>query len=571
MDMGPFSVFGYDLDARVPPELLSARELESVVCCERRLSRIDSWKSSGRKWPRPSNAGKRNRENQIHIFELTLLLLLTAVILTAFSRRIGIPYPSLLAIGGAAIALVPGAPAFQIDPELALALFVAPVLLDAAYDTSLRDLRRNWVPVTSLVLVAVGLTTAAVAVVARWLIPEMPWGAAIALGATVAPPDAAAATAVLRQLRLPHRMLVILEGESLLNDASALLVYRLAVTATVSGALTAPQIALTLLVVFPGSLAAGWLLARIYLICVRPLSDIPSAIVLQFVSTFGVWLLAEHIGLSSILTVVVYAITLARRAPREMPARLRVPSYAVWDTAVFVVNVLAFVLIGLQLRPILGRFPASARADYFLVAVAVVATVILVRIAWLMTYGAAVRWKIRRFGAGDRRPVLPPTIRGGLIASWCGMRGIVTLAAALALPGGLDGASAFQYRDLIVFCAFAVVFGRRSTHVLILRESDSTAACSRPRKAWRRSRKTRRISAPGARYSGVNARHFKSFGSGRRSAMTPFIDWNGSSILRNWISIRGATEPRGGRRTLDLAPAVLWPLRCILTLARQCQ
>jgi Na+/H+ antiporter len=405
------------------------------------------------------DAGERNRESQIHNFELTLLLLLAAVLLTAFSRRIGVPYPSMLAIGGAAIALVPGAPVFQIDPELALALFVAPVLLDAAYDTSLRDLRKNWVPVTSLVLAAVGLTTAAVAVVAHWLVPEMPWGAAIALGAIVAPPDAAAATAVLRQLRLPHRMLVILEGESLLNDASSLLVYRLAVTATVSGALTAPQIALTLLVVFPGSLAAGWLLARIYLICVRPLSDIPSAIVLQFVSTFGVWLLAEHLGLSSILTVVVYAITLARRAPREMPARLRVSSYAVWDTAVFVVNVLAFVLIGLQLRPILGRFPAAARADYFLVAVAVVATVILVRIAWLMTYGAVVRWKIRRFGAGVRRPVLPPTIRGGLIASWCGMRGIVTLAAALALPGGLEAASAFPHRDLIVFCAFAVVFG----------------------------------------------------------------------------------------------------------------
>jgi len=396
---------------------------------------------------------------KIRIFELTLLLLLTAVILTAFSRRIGIPYPSLLAIGGAAIALVPGAPAFQIDPQLALALFVAPVLLDAAYDTSLRDLRRNWVPVTSLVLVAVGLTTATVAVVARWLVPEMPWGAAIALGATVAPPDAAAATAVLRPLRLPHRMLVILEGESLLNDASALLVYRLAVTATVSGALTAPHVAATTLVVLPGSLVAGWLLARIYLICTRPLVDIPSAIVLQFVSTFGVWLLAEDIGLSSILTVVVYAITLARRAPREMPARMRVPSYAVWETMVFVLNVLAFVLIGLQLRPILSRLPPSTRSDYFLVAVAVVVTVILVRMAWMMSYVTAVRWKVRRFGAGDRRPVLQPTIRGGLIASWCGMRGIVTLAAALALPGGLEGASAFPHRDLIVLCAFAVVFG----------------------------------------------------------------------------------------------------------------
>src|SRR6266478_4955007 len=231
------------------------------------------------------------------VLEWTLALLLGAVLLAALARRIGAPSPALLAIGGVAVALLPNGPRFSLDPDLALALFVAPVLLDAAFDSSLRDLRANWFPVTSLILIAVSVTTCAVALVARWLVPAMPWAVAVALGAVVAPPDAAAATAVLKEVRLPHRMLVILEGESLLNDASALLVYRLAVTATVSGALTAPQIALTLLVVFPGSLAAGWLLARIYLICVRPLSDIPSAIVLQFVSTFGVWLLAEHIGL----------------------------------------------------------------------------------------------------------------------------------------------------------------------------------------------------------------------------------------------------------------------------------
>jgi monovalent cation/hydrogen antiporter len=324
----------------------------------------------------------------------------------------------------------------------------------------LRDLRRNWRPVTSLVLIAVGVTTAAVAVVVHSLVPGMQWSAAIALGAIVAPPDAAAASAVLQQLRLPHRLVVILEGESMLNDASALLVYRLAVSATVSNVLTASQVTTTLLVVFPGSLLAGWVLARIALICLRPLEDIPSSIVLQFVTTFGVWLLAEHIGLSSILTVVVYAITLARRAPREMPARMRVPSYAVWDTVVFVLNILAFVLIGLQLRPILSRLPPSTLNDYLLVAAAVVATVILVRIVWVMTRLIAVRWRMRRLGARyDQTVRKPPPIRGGLIVSWCGMRGIVTLAAALALPAGADGTPTFPHRDLVVFCAFAVVFG----------------------------------------------------------------------------------------------------------------
>jgi NhaP-type Na+/H+ or K+/H+ antiporter len=157
--------------------------------------------------------------------ETLLGLVLAAVVLAALARRVKAPYPVFLALGGALLAFVPGAPAFTVPPELALALFIAPVLLDAAYDASLRDLKDNWVPIASLVLFAVGLTTVAVAIVAHTLVPEMPWAAAIALGAVVAPPDAAAATAVLRPMRPPHRILTILEGESLLNDASALLIF----------------------------------------------------------------------------------------------------------------------------------------------------------------------------------------------------------------------------------------------------------------------------------------------------------------------------------------------------------
>src|ERR687895_2914076 len=174
----------------------------------------------------------------MEVFEVVIALLLGGAVLASVARRLGAPYPALVALAGAALALVPGVPTLVLDPELALTLFVAPVLLDAAFDSSPRDLRANWRPVASLALGAVALTIVMVALVARALVSDMPWGAAIALGAIVAPPDAAAATAVLKQLRPPHQLLVILEGESLFNDASALLVYRLAVGATMSGFLS---------------------------------------------------------------------------------------------------------------------------------------------------------------------------------------------------------------------------------------------------------------------------------------------------------------------------------------------
>src|SRR4051794_23666797 len=189
--------------------------------------------------------------------EQLLVLFVAAVILAAAARRVGAPYPVFLALGGALLAFLPGAPSFIVPPELALALFVAPILLDAAYDASLRDLKDNWAPVTGLVVFAVGLTTAAVAVVAHSFVPAMPWAAAIALGAIVAPPDAVAATAVLRPLRPPHRILTILEGESLLNDASALLIYRVAVGAVAASGFSLGGLAPTFLFAVVGSLVAG--------------------------------------------------------------------------------------------------------------------------------------------------------------------------------------------------------------------------------------------------------------------------------------------------------------------------
>jgi NhaP-type Na+/H+ or K+/H+ antiporter len=215
----------------------------------------------------------------MQIFEVVLGMLLLGAGLAAIARRIGAPYPALVALAGAGLALVPGVPSLVLDPELALTLFIAPVLVDAAFDSSPRDMRANWRAIASLALGAVALTIVVVAVVARLLVPELPWAAAIALGAIVAPPDAAAATTVLKQLRPPHRLLVILEGESLFNDASALLVYRLAVGATMAGAISGWSIVPTLLVVTLGSIVLGLVLAQLTVAITRRIRDVATAVV----------------------------------------------------------------------------------------------------------------------------------------------------------------------------------------------------------------------------------------------------------------------------------------------------
>ncbi|MER9396902.1 sodium:proton antiporter [Mesorhizobium sp. M0615] len=383
------------------------------------------------------------------LFELTLILLLAAVALTALSRRLEIPYPSLLALAGVAIAFVPGAPTIEIDPELALALFIAPVLLDAAYDTSLRDLKRYRLSLALLALGAVVFTTVVVALVG-WKMAGLPIAAAIALGAIVAPPDAVAASAVLSQFKVPHRITAILQGESLLNDATALLIYRLAVSAALGTIMLSNAVPVILLATI-GSVIAGYLFGRVSLLALGRIEDAASSTVVQFAGTFAVWIIADRLGLSAIITIVVYAMTIARRAPRQSSARRRVSTYSVWESAVFVLNVLAFVLMGLQARTIVGRLAGDGQGEAFLFAATVLVVVIVARLVWVASYVAIIRW-LARFGSQEARRELP-TFGGAVIVGWCGMRGLVTLVVAIALPADFPG------RDPIVLAAFAVVLG----------------------------------------------------------------------------------------------------------------
>jgi monovalent cation/hydrogen antiporter len=390
------------------------------------------------------------------IFELTLSLLFVGAVLSMWADRLGVPYPSLLALAGAALTFIPGTPRVVLDPSLALALFVSPVLLDAAFDASPRDLKMYLRPVGNLAVLAVGFTVVAVAVVTRHFVPGMSWAPAIALGAIVAPPDTSAATTVMRRVRLPHRLLVVLQGESLFNDASALLIYRFAVAAATTGALSGWRIVPIFLLTCGGGVIAGIVLARLYLWATRRVRDIPVSVLLQFIGTFSVWLIADRLGLSAILTVIAYAMTLGRLAPGRSNARQRISSYAVWEVAVFVLNVLAFVMIGLQLRGIAIRMHDADWHTYAICAIAVCVTVVVSRMLWITIYAGGV--VVRNFFVckHGKVPLVTPSVGAGIVIGWCGMRGIVTLAAALALPDG-SASNAFPYRDLIVLCAFCVV------------------------------------------------------------------------------------------------------------------
>ncbi|MBB3350885.1 CPA1 family monovalent cation:H+ antiporter [Rhizobium sp. BK049] len=380
-------------------------------------------------------------------FESMLTLLLVAIIFLQFSRKFRVPYPTMLAIAGIIVAAFPWAPEVAIDPRLALALFIAPVLFDAAYDLPPRTLRRNWLPLFSLAAIAVILTAASVAAVGVAM-AGLPLAVAVALGAIVAPPDAVAATVMLDRFNLPRQTYVILKGESLLNDAVALLIFSAAVAAATSPAfLTGIMAELTLAA--PGGLILGYLLGRLYMIVGLKLAGTLGGTLLEFVATFGTWIIAERLHLSAILAIVAYAMVIARYMPERQTARHRIHSYSVWEAAVFLLNVLAFLLMGLQVRQIVLDLDPGRLSFAITLATAVFVTVIVVRLAWVLVYNRAITFLAER----GLTTQAAPSFAASLLAGWCGMRGLVTLATALALP--ID----FHDRDIILLSALAVVLG----------------------------------------------------------------------------------------------------------------
>ena len=377
-------------------------------------------------------------------FESLIALLLMAVVLLQVSRRTTIPYPTMLATAGVVVALVPGTPSIALDGHTALALFIAPVLLDAAYDFPLAAIRKLWRPLFALAVVAVLLTTAVVAWVG-WAFAGLPIAAAITLGAIVAPPDAAAATTVLQSASLPRRTVQVLTGESLLNDASALLLFSGAVAVQSHGGIDA-TIGLQLGLAVPGGIVLGFACAWLMRFVMPFTRGSFGGNMFEFVSTFLAWIIAERLGLSAVLCVVTVGLVIANARWAEVDARNRVQSFAVWGVAVFVLNVIAFLVMGMQARQIVGTMEPARLREAAEFAAIVVAAVIGTRMVWVLAYNRLSARFARVRGDGTR-----PSLRQGIVVGWCGMRGLVTLATAFALPED------FPQRDLIMLAAFAVV------------------------------------------------------------------------------------------------------------------
>ncbi len=377
--------------------------------------------------------------------ELLVGLVAACVVLALLARAVDVPPAVALVSGGMAVGFIPGMPRVELDPHIAMALFLPPLLQVSAFRTDWEAFRTELRPILLLALGAVLFTAAAVAATAKVMAPELPWAAALALGAIVAPPDAVAAASVLKAVHIPRRLMTILEGESLLNDASSLILYRFAVAAAVASVSLADA-GVSFVASSVGGGVLGYVIGRVVIEGTRALDDVLLEIAAIVLAGFAAYMAAEAMHLSGVLAAVACGLVLGRHQ-HKLSARTRVESAAVLSFVEFVLTSLVFILIGLQLRDVLERLLERGLVGVGVIALAVSACLVLSRFVWVFLSDWVARVLPQRFRLGHAR--LPGAQM--LILSWAGMRGVVSLAAALALPIGFPG------RDLIVVLAFTAI------------------------------------------------------------------------------------------------------------------
>ena len=378
---------------------------------------------------------------------VAISLLVAVAAMLALAPTLRIPYPILLVIGGLVLGFIPGMPELDLPPELVFFGVLPPLLYVSAFVTSLRDLRTNVRHISMLAIGLVVATTAGVAVVAHAAVEGLPWASAFALGAIVSPTDPLAATSIARRLGVPHRYVAVVEGESLVNDGSGLVLYRIAVAAVLTGTFSAWEGAGLFVVTAVGGVAVGvavgWLVRQVR----RRLNNPPAEVTISLMTGYFAFLPADLLGVSAVLAAVTAGIYLGWYTPELTDSRVRLQGFAVWEIVQYLLNALLFVLIGLQLPSILdalGDVPTWRLLGW---AAAVGATVIAVRFAWVFLLMAMPK----------RLRGQPAWWRGATFVSWAGLRGAVSLAAALALPLTTDAGAAFPGRDVIIFLTFAVI------------------------------------------------------------------------------------------------------------------
>jgi monovalent cation/hydrogen antiporter len=386
-------------------------------------------------------------------FEIVLAALFVSVAgLNAIARWLSVPYPIPLVLGGVVLGLLPGIPEIELEPDLVLLIFLPPLLYAAAFFSDLRALRADLRAISLASIGLVLLTIVLVAVVGHEAI-GLSWPLAFALGAIVSPTDPVAATAIMRQLGAPRRLVNVIEGESLVNDASALVAYRVAVAAAVGGSFSALDAGLEFVGSAVGGIAIGLVVAFVVAAIRRRLDDAPTEITISLLTGYAAFIPADELGLSGVLAAVTAGIYLGWQAPELITPQTRLQSTAVWEILVFILNATLFILIGLQLPVITEGLDAYTTGELVGYAALVCATVIGARFAYTFTMPYVIRALDRRPAQRERRMGARPRI----VSAWAGMRGAVSLAAALALPVETHAGAPLPDRDLILFITFALI------------------------------------------------------------------------------------------------------------------
>src|SRR5437016_9001801 len=385
--------------------------------------------------------------------ELILICLVAVALLAIVARKLRIPYPILLTIGGGVLALIPGLPAIHLDPELVFNLFLPPLIYPAAVYTSWRDFRTNLRPIILLATVLVLLTMTVTAYLFHAL-TGLPLAVGFVFGALISPPDAVAALAVTQNLRVPRKIIVFLEGVSLVNDATSFISFRFAVAAVLTGSFSLGQASVQFLLVATGGiavgLATGWLATQVQ----KRLDDPPVQTMFSLLTPYLAYFIGERLHVSGILAVVIAGIYYGWRAPHVLSGRMRLQAVPVWQMVTFVLNGILFMLIGLQLPQVIHALPPGSAISVVKLAILVLLAIVLVRFVWLFGATYLPRLLSRTF----RRKNPAPWQQTALIA-WTGMRGADSLAGALAIPFLLTNGEPFPGRDLILLLTFCVIFG----------------------------------------------------------------------------------------------------------------
>jgi Na+/H+ antiporter len=373
---------------------------------------------------------------------LGLLAVLATLLIAAPKLRV--PYPIFLVLGGLALGFVPGMPTITLPPDVVLVAVLPPLLYLSAYRTSLRDLRANSRAIAVLAIGLVAATTVTVALVAHTAVDHMSWSAAFALGAVVAPTDPIAATAIMRRLGVPRRLVSIIESESLVNDGTALVLFRVAVVAAVSGQFSIFDVSWRFVWAVVGGIGIGLIVGFVVAETRRRIDNPPVEVTISLMTGYFAFIPATAVSASGVISVVTAGVYLGWRTPELTSVQSRLQGEALWNIVAFVLNALVFTLVGLQLSSITDTLTGLSAGQLAWYALLVTGTVIVTRIVWVPIFS----WRHKH------KPFTHT-----FLLSWAGMRGAVSLAAALSIPLVTDAGAPFPHRDLIIFLTFTVILG----------------------------------------------------------------------------------------------------------------